>query len=371
MFIYQVSSIPQKQNLPDLVLDWLRQEIENGTFQEKLPSERILCDRLQISRPTLRIAITQLKKEGWLEVINKRTTVRRRPIKPARIPNPPTTRSITFLSPVGLEETNWMGLVLYSELGRHLAELGTTVRHISKPGLGHGKSDHPLDRLIQDHPSDAWILYRAEFQTQKYFQENAIPTVLFGNAHAGIDLPALTIDHSAALRHCLGTLRRLQHDQTRVLLVLPDMRLAGQLQLTETFLKIYGKSAQRQILSYQESTENLPQLLKEFLQSKDPPTALITVRTRAALSIHGLITNDCGLKIPQDISFICLEDAPFMRHLVPEVSRYRVKNAHVTKFVSSVLKQLLSSGIASAWGHRPFVPEFIKGQSLGKARGTP
>jgi DNA-binding transcriptional regulator YhcF (GntR family) len=366
-----MSSIPQKQNLPDLVLNWLRQEIENGNFKEKLPSERILCDRLQVSRPTLRIAINQLKKEGWLEVINKRTTVRRRPIKSAQIPNSLTRRTITFLSPVGLEEMTWMGLVLYSELGRHLAEVGTSVRHISKPGLGHGKIGHHLDRLIQDNPTDAWVLYRADVQTQKYFQENAIPTFLFGNAHAGIDLPALSIDYSAALRHCLGSLRRLKHDQTRVLLVLPDTRLAGEQQLTETFLKIYGKSAQRQILFYQESTEDIPQLLKELLQSKHQPTALITVRTRAALSIHGLITNNCGLKIPQDISLICLEDAPFMRYLVPEVSRYHVKSAHVTKFVSSVLMQLLSSGISTPWGRRPFVPKFIKGQSLGKARRTP
>jgi DNA-binding LacI/PurR family transcriptional regulator len=225
--------------------------------------------------------------------------------------------------------------------------------------------------LIQDNPTDAWILYRAEFQTQKYFQQNAIPTVLFGNAHAGIDLPALTIDYSAALRHCLGSLRRLKHDQTRVLLVLSDTQLAGNLELIETFLKIYGKSAQRQILLYKESTNHVPQLLKEVLQSKPQPTALITRRTSAALSIHGFITSHCGLKIPQDISLVCLEDAPFMRYLVPEVSRYRVENAHVTKYVASVLKQLLSSGIATPWGHRPFVPEFIKGKSLGKARGTP
>jgi hypothetical protein len=53
-----------------------------------------------------------------------------------------------------------------------------------------------------------------------------------------------------------------------------------------------------------------------------------------------------------------------MEQLVPSISCYRVKNKNVTKFVTSALSQLLSSGIGSPWGHRPLVPEFIKGESI-------
>lgn len=362
----QMNELPRKTNLPEVVLTWLRNEIQNGNFEEKLPSERTLCDRLQISRSTLRLAIAQLKKDGWIEVVNKRTLIRYSSSKTTDQNHLLTRKKIIFLSPVRLEEMTWMGLVLYGELGRHLAEAGASIQHVFKPSADQAKLKHRLDQFIRDSRSDAWVLYRTSYDTQKFFQENSIPAVLFGNAHKGIELPALTIDYPAALRHLLALLSRLNHRSDRILLVLPDSKLAGNIELKETFCKFLGPKASRQILLYREPTENTRQILDSALIREPRPTALITLRTRAAMEIHGLLTSHYGLSIPKDISLACLEDAPFMRHLVPQVSRYRIENSHVTKFVSSALIQILTSGISNPWGHRPLIPEFVKGESLGE-----
>ncbi|MCH1510440.1 MAG: substrate-binding domain-containing protein [Akkermansiaceae bacterium] len=259
---------------------------------------------------------------------------------------------------------NWIGLVIYGEVGRILADTGATIQYTFKPWIHRSKNHHQFDDLIDESKSDAWILYRSSIKVQEYFQNNAIPSILFGNAHKGINLPALTIDYSAALHHCLASLIRLKHDPKNILLVIPGTKLAGNLQLRETFTEILGPAASRQIISYQESTNNTSQVMQSPLLSTPRPTAIITLRVRAAVKIHGLLSNQYRLSIPQNISLICLEDAPLMEHLVPRISRYRVENKNVTNFVTSALSQLLSSGIGKPWGHRPLLPEFIKGETI-------
>jgi len=70
-----MESIPSKPSLPDLVLRRVRAGIESGEWREQLPPERELSRKLRVSRPTLRLALDQLKQEGWLEVVGKRTVI--------------------------------------------------------------------------------------------------------------------------------------------------------------------------------------------------------------------------------------------------------------------------------------------------------
>jgi DNA-binding LacI/PurR family transcriptional regulator len=313
------------------------------------------------------VALGQLKKEGWIEVVKKRSLIRRHPKSSKFQAENFSRKLITFLSPVRLEEMTWLGLVLYGELGRLLADPGATVQYTYKQGVSRTKINHQLNDLTQNSKTDAWILYRSSYEIQKYFQDQAIPTVLFGNAHKGIELPALTIDYSAALRHCLASLSRHLHHPGRILLFLPGSKLAGNLELKDTFRQALGKGAGNQIYLYQESLDNIPNILQSALLSDPCPTAIITLRTRAAIKIHGLLTNEYKLTIPRDFSLTCLEDTPILEHLVPKITRYRVKNRNVTKFVSSALTQLLSSGLGKPWGHRPLIPEYIEGQTMGPA----
>ena len=50
------------------IADSLRQEIENGVYTSKqlLPTEQLLCQRFQISRQTVRRALSVLEDEGLI-----------------------------------------------------------------------------------------------------------------------------------------------------------------------------------------------------------------------------------------------------------------------------------------------------------------
>src|SRR4051812_38591327 len=55
--------IPQR-TVASQIAAQLRTDIEEGTWRDWLPTERVLCQKLQASRNTVRAAINQLKAEG-------------------------------------------------------------------------------------------------------------------------------------------------------------------------------------------------------------------------------------------------------------------------------------------------------------------
>ncbi|WP_104372265.1 GntR family transcriptional regulator [Desulfocucumis palustris] len=52
----------------------LREEIEKGNYNEKIPSERELMDRFSVSRTTVREAVSALVRDGFLEKIHGKGT---------------------------------------------------------------------------------------------------------------------------------------------------------------------------------------------------------------------------------------------------------------------------------------------------------
>ena len=51
------------------IIDWLNKNIDNGTLKpgDKIPSENVLCKQFELSRQTVRHAISKLSEEGLLE----------------------------------------------------------------------------------------------------------------------------------------------------------------------------------------------------------------------------------------------------------------------------------------------------------------
>src|SRR6185503_7916079 len=63
-----VTEIARRPSLVDAAVGILRRDLQSGIWREYLPGEHRLCERLQISRPTLRHALEMLRREGLIEV---------------------------------------------------------------------------------------------------------------------------------------------------------------------------------------------------------------------------------------------------------------------------------------------------------------
>ena len=59
--------VTRQASLPAMTRLRLREGIAAGEWKERLPSERLLSELLNVSRPTLRIALQQLELDGWLK----------------------------------------------------------------------------------------------------------------------------------------------------------------------------------------------------------------------------------------------------------------------------------------------------------------
>src|SRR6266446_5357034 len=67
-----MNSIPERSSLSNQVIKVLRDDLTSGMWSEWLPSERTLCERLRVSRQTIRAALSELRREGLIVVAHGR-----------------------------------------------------------------------------------------------------------------------------------------------------------------------------------------------------------------------------------------------------------------------------------------------------------
>ena len=95
-----VLDLPKRLSLSSQAADALRKAIAGNAWPEFLPSERRLCQLLQVSRPTVRTALGLLAQEGLIEIHHgRRHQLLTRPAAPA-------THTVRFADHIALEQAS-------------------------------------------------------------------------------------------------------------------------------------------------------------------------------------------------------------------------------------------------------------------------
>jgi DNA-binding LacI/PurR family transcriptional regulator len=356
-------NLPQRNSLVSQTAAFLRDEINRGGWNEWLPSERTLCESLQVSRNTLRAALGQLKREGIIDP--KHGAGNRISARPTK-PKSGTLRShdVAFLTPSPLEQLRPTQTLWIDEMRAMLSERGCRL-HVFH-GLQYFRTNPgpALQKLVRQNPHACWILMLSNEKTQRWFEQNRIPSVVAGSVYSGIDLPFRDLDHKAMCRHAAGVMLGAGH--RKVALLIQKSRRAGDLESEAGFIEGVRQSPHTDaevVIGNQEPTvAGLCNTLRRLMEQKPPPTALLVANPHYFLTVVTRL-GQMGWRVPHDISVLSRDDEPFLSFVVPEPGRYLTSPYTLAKSLLRPVLEQLEGGVVT---HRAIriMPDFIRGDSL-------
>lgn len=355
--------LPKRVSLVVQVADTLRQALTEGTWEHRIPAERELANRLQVSRPTLRSALQILEEEGMIRCTE------RKGYEMIEKPGRPVVRSrgrrsvgIILWEGAGIFTPSATESLLY--LQHWLYQRGYEVR-LFVENYDRGNHQNYISTLVSENPASCWLLSRAKPEVQQWFHEQKLPAVILGTALPHLGFPGCDIDHYATCHHAAHWLWHKGH--RRIVMLAPKSSLEGDKASERAFLEVmeslHAPLSEAGLHYYNAAVPDTINIaLERLLASPTPPSALILNRAEAALNVYSYALQT-GLKIPADLSLLVRGDEEFLAHLKPSVSRYRINWEIFFKRVLRCIVQQVESGYTRSKGSL-VIPDFIEGETI-------
>lgn len=332
--------------------------MQAGHWQGHLPGERELCERLQVSRSTLRAALEELQRDGVLEVSQRQ----RRRIKQGGVAAAAGhSHVMAILSERPLLAMTSSVVVMVDELREKLSQTGFTLEIHVSPACFSANPGRALEALTTRSPAAVWILFGSLEPMQNWFIRRRLPCLVAGSCAAGVELPSVDADHRAACRHAGAMLGRKGH--RRIALIRPDGDFGGDLESEQGMVEAFqGSEIALQIIRHNGSPEHLCSLLEKALRSARPPTACVVARSMHVLTVMMYLMQR-GKRIPQDMAVVSRDDEIFLAHAVPVVTRYASSPGQFARRVSQAVRQLAETGALPPRAIR-LMPRLVKGETV-------
>lgn len=357
-----MTNLPQRNSLVSQTVAFLREEIDRGVWSEWLPSERTLCESLQVSRNTLRTALEQLKREGVID--SKHGTGNR--IKSRKNASGRGLRShdVAFLTPSPLEQLRPTQTLWIDEMRAMLSERNCRLHVFHGQQYFRANPGAALQKLVRQNPHACWILMLSNENAQRWFEQKQVSCVVAGSVYTGIDLPFRDIDHRALCRHAAGVMLGAGH--RKVALLIQKSRRAGDIESEAGFVEGVRLSshahAEVVIGNHEPNVTGICNALRRLMEQKIPPTALLVANPNHYLTVVSRLSQ-MGWQVPRDVSVVSRDDEPFLSYLVPTPSRYVINPHTLAKSLLRPVIEQLEGGVVT---HRAIriMPDFVRGDSL-------
>src|ERR1051325_2149864 len=295
--------------------DILRTELQKGRWPDYLPPDRSLCVLLHVSRPTLRVALAALHRERLIQICHgQRTRVTARSRKPRTIKS---RQTVGFLSTESLSEMSQPQLLLVDELRRHLYREGYQLELHCDARLTWRRPQRFVQQIYEHNPAACWVLQSQGVNVQRWFQEHGLAAVVLGSCHRGIRLPSMDSDYRARYHHAIGLLLGMGH--RRLALLMSQTCFAGDLAGEQGFCAAVQSTSHANLIApvvrHNGTVEGIQRVLNALFQSRTPPTGILISHPRYLLTAMTYLAK-LGLRVPEDVSLICMGDDEFLAHLV-------------------------------------------------------
>jgi len=357
-------SLPIRSNLVAQTVDILASEIANGKLYGELPGEFPLCDRLQISRTTLRAALQLMEKRGYFR---KRVGRRRQILKPKRASARfGTNRSVRLITGLPLHcQTRHTNAVL-SQVMLSLQSLGFECAYLADKKFTDGAPDNLLGRLCVESPHTIWILISCSVATQAWLYQRGCAAFVLGHLHQGIHLPAIDVDLKSAGRHAAAQF--LSHGHRKIGLILADPCSAGDLSVEAGFAETMEKPEMPRgtftTIKMRWERHSMVHLVQGLLRRPDAPTALFILSEETAVCLYSLLIRR-GIRVPEDISIIVRDGGELLERFSPDFARYKVDLSMEVRRTCHIVSNFVSNRALHPNTHL-LMPEFHLGETLAK-----
>ncbi len=359
-----VLDLPKRLSLSSQAADALRKAIAGNAWPEFLPSERRLCQLLQVSRPTVRTALGLLAQEGLIEIHHgRRHQLLTRPAAPAAT----QSRLVVLVSHEPLAHLTLTAYQGVTEMRAQLAEHGFTTEDFVCQGRSANTQRSKLEAFVRRNRIFCCVLVSVTRNVQEWFARHSIPALVLGSCHPEVRLPSLDVDYRAVCRHAAGVFRRAGH--RRLAFLVPDSGVAGDLVSEAGWLE--GAAArpgspnvEAVIVRHDGSPAHLAARLDALLASPRPPTALLVAKPVHTLSVVVQLLKR-GITVPDPVSLIARDHDQLFED---ELAHYAFTGDSFAHRLSRLMLQMVGQG------HLPpepslMFPRYVPGGTVQARKG--
>jgi DNA-binding LacI/PurR family transcriptional regulator len=318
---------------------------------------------LHVSRPTVRAALSELRREGLIDVVHGRRSriLRQENTGQNRAPS----KVVCMLSPVPLHGLRPFVMFLVDETREFLAEAGYRLEVETSPRYYTRRPNKALESLVQGKSIACWNLFRATPEMQSWFAERGLPVVINGSSHSGVELPSVDLDYRATCRHAGSTL--LARGHRHIALLIENIQCAGyedsRIGFLESAKAIPGVQPRLTIAEHNGSVAGIRARIENLLRSHLRPTAFLVANSMCVLTVMGQLLQS-GIRVPGDVAVISRDDDSFLDYIVPTVARYACSPTHFAGKASHLILQV-ARGETVPRRRVLLIPQLIKGETLG------
>ncbi len=352
--------IPQKRYLGIETYEVLLEHILRGRWKEKLPGERKLCEEFKVSRPTLRIALNRLEKEGVLK--KELGKVRKIIVDADQGVSESKVRVIGYLCPIPTSDMLGYTSRKIAAIEHYIHQQQLTFKLFVRPGCFTNSPAKALDTLTKENQVDCWILQQSNLAMQLWFKRNNITALVTGTSYREADISYVDIDNFAVCWHAVNVL--FAKKRLRVCFLMSREQLPGDEVSEKGFKQAIrtNSKALGRVYHLSDNPQNISHQIDEIVNSSFRCDSIIVDKTNQTFSVVSHLLGR-GIKIPEDIAIICRTESKDFAFMRPTIAHYSRNTSEFAK--KTAVKAIhLANGEIIPDKSTLIIPDYVTGESV-------